>query len=362
MIKNINYLDDEIFNIEMENLHNSSWVFVCLKEQISIVNDFVTYEIGKKSLVIQNFEGDIKCFENICQHRFNKIQSGHIGNAPFFCKYHSWGYDSKGNAIVSQDFTNQLIAENRNCLKQYEVEKIGEFVFAKVNQDSKVSLKEHLGEFYQVLLNLSSYFDKQIINEYTVISHRANWKLLVENVLECYHCVSVHKETLVPIGVGTKKPKNHVTDRFHDMIDYPIRIGNQQKIRNEKLSFLKKRSFEHGSLRHVFVFPNLFITSTDGILFYVGKLSPQSADKSDLLVSFVKPKLVDLTKKETVLSNAFFNSSLDSSTKVIFEDKEILENIQKNLPMVEGLAQIFGKEEFRVERFHDNIKKEVKYI
>lgn len=362
MIKNINYLDKDIFNLEMENLHNSSWVFVCLKEQISVENDFVTYEIGKKSLVIQNFEGDVKCFENICQHRFNKIQTGYIGNSPFFCKYHGWAYDGNGKALVNESFTDQLIVENRNCLKQYEVGINGEFVFVKVNQDSREGLKEHLGEFSDILSELSTHFDRQIIKECTVIPHQANWKLLVENVLECYHCATVHKETLVPIGIGTKKPENHITDRNHDMIDYPIRIGKQQKIRNEKLSFLNTRLFKHSSLRHIYVFPNLFITSSDGVLFYIGKLNPQSPDKTDLLVSFVKPILNDLTTKESILSNAFFNSSLDSSTKVIFEDKEILENIQKNLSMVEGLAQIFGDEEFRVERFHDNIKKNVKYI
>jgi len=362
MIKNINYLDKDIFDIEMESIHNSSWIFIGLKGQLSEDNDFVTYEIGKKNLVAQNFDGTIKCFENICQHRFNKIQSGNLGNSPFFCKYHAWAYDSDGKAMVNESFKNQLESENRNCLKQYEVDSCGEFIFVKINEESNETLKEYLGEFYPVLNDLSSNFESLLNKEYIVIPHQANWKLLVENVLECYHCSTVHKETLVPIGIGSKKPENNVKDRNHDMIDYPIRNGRQQKLRNEKLNFLDKRLFKHNSLRHIYIFPNLFITSTDGILFYIGKLTPQSPYKTNLLVSFARPILNDLSRKESILSNAFFDSSLDSATKVVFEDKEILENIQKNLPLVEGLTQIFGDEEFRIVNFHDNIKKVVKYI
>ena len=362
MIKNINYIDKDIFDLEMEAIHNSSWVFLCLKDQISENNDFITYEIGKKSLVVQNFEGTVKCFENICQHRFNKIQSGHTGNSPFFCKYHGWTYNSDGKAMVNDNFKEQLNAENRDCLKKYQVEYCGDFVFVKVNQESQDNLKEHLGVFYELLVDLASNFYNLLNREYVSIPHNANWKLLVENVLECYHCSTVHKETLLPIGIGSKKPENNVVDKNHDMIDYPIRIGKQQKLRNEKLGFLDKRNFKHNSLRHLYVFPNLFITSTDGILFYVGKLTPQSSSNTNLLVNFVRPLLHDLSKKETILSNAFFGASIESATKVVYEDKEILENIQNNLSKVKDLSQIFGEEEFRIENFHNNIKKEVKYI
>lgn len=362
MIKNVNYIDKEIFDVEMEAIHNSSWIFICLKEQISNNNDYVTYKVGNKTLVIQNFEGILKCFENVCLHRFNKIQDNYFGNSPFFCKYHSWAYNQGGKPLVNDIFKNELDSKNRSCLKEYEIDFAGDFVFVKVNDEAVDSLKEHLGKFNNILIELSSNFESLINKDYIVIPHKANWKLLVENVLECYHCSSVHKETLVPIGIGSKRPENNVTDNYHDMIDYPIRIGKQQKTRNERLGFLENRLFKHNSLRHIYVFPNLFITSTDGILFYVGKLTPESTSDTNLLVNFIRPVLNDLSRKELIFSNAFFESSLDSSQKVIMEDKIILENIQENLPLVKDISQIFGDEEFRISNFHSNIKKNVKYI
>jgi phenylpropionate dioxygenase-like ring-hydroxylating dioxygenase large terminal subunit len=361
MIINENYINNDVFDLEMESIQNSGWVYVGLKQQMSENNDYTTYETGKVKLVIQNFEGNLKCFENICLHRFNKIQSGYNGNSALICGYHSWAYDADGKVKVDKCFDEKLKEDNRNCLKSFEVDCCGDFVFVNVNQSFDKGLKEYLGSFYEILIEISLNFSELINKDFIVIPHEANWKLMVENVLECYHCSSVHKETLVPIGIGSKKPENHLTVNFHDMVDYPIRIGKKQKLRNEKLSFLDKRTYRHDSLRHVYIFPNLFITSTDGILFYVGKLSPVSKGKSNLLVNFVKPKLDDLTKKESILSKAFFESSIDSSSRVIFEDKEILENIQKNLSSVSKLSQIFEEEEFRIVNFHKNIKKNVKY-
>lgn len=362
MIKNINYSDADVFNQEMDLIHNSGWSFLCIKDQVIDNNSYITYEVGGKRLVLQNFEGELKCFENICQHRFNKIQEGYSGNSPFFCKYHSWAYNSDGQAIIGEQFRSQLELENRECLKKYEVDICGKFIFIKVNSEFNDNLRTYLGDFWDILEEVSDNIDSLINCEYMVIPHKANWKLLVENVLECYHCSSVHKETLVPIGIGSKKPENHISDRFHDMIDYPIRIGKQQKVRNEKLNFLNKRLYIHNSLRHIFIYPNLFLTSTDGTLFYIGKLTPNDEGNTELLVNFAKPVLNGLTQKEEFISKAFFESSLDSASKVIYEDRAILENIQKNLPLVRDLCQIFGSEEFRVSKFHERIINFVKYI
>lgn len=157
------------------------------------------------------------------------------------------------------------------------------------------------------------------------------------------------------------KPKNNIVDRFHDTIDYPISVERKQQERNEKLAFLDKREYRHNSLRHFYIFPNLFITSTDGVLFYIGRLMPQSPDKTDLLVNFIKPKFRDLSNRESVLVDAFYRTPIESFTKVIYEDKFILENIQNNLSSVKDLSQIFGDEEFRIKNFHAKINEIIHY-
>jgi phenylpropionate dioxygenase-like ring-hydroxylating dioxygenase large terminal subunit len=361
MIKNVNYIDQEVFNKEVSLIFNSNWVYVCLTSQIPNVNDYVTYELGILKLVIHHFDDGIKCFDNICLHRFNKIQQGNSGNSSFFCKYHSWGYGSNGHILGQEKFQSELVDFKRDCLKQYQVGICGQFVFVKVNNESSQELENHLGEFFTLLVSISSNFDSVINKELLEIPHNANWKLLVENVLECYHCSTVHKETLVPIGIGRLKPENNIVDRFHDTIDYPISVGKKQQERLEKLSFLDKRQYQHKSLKHFYIFPNLFITSTDGILFYVGRLMPKSSDLTSLFVSFIKPKFKNLSYRELILSEAFYRAPIETFSKVIYEDKIILEDIQKNLPSVIDQQQVFGEEEFRIKNFHIMIKQIINY-
>ncbi|MCU7618693.1 Rieske 2Fe-2S domain-containing protein [Chryseobacterium sp. PBS4-4] len=362
MIKNINYTDENVLQQEQDTIFHKSWFFVGLSDKLQNKNDYITYRCGSVSLFVQNFGEELKCFSNICLHRFNNIHTGNEGNGHLICSYHNWVYDDSGSPMVrSACLKEELASCSRPKLEQYEVAICGKFIFVKVNKEDLTSLDKHLGSFYDKLIELSSFFDDIINNETLVLDHKANWKLLVENVLECYHCSSVHKETLVPIGIGGKKPENHYCESGHDKVDYPIRTTALQTEREAKLSFLTKTQYSHKSLQHWYIFPNLFISSTAGNLFYIGKLSPERSDYTKLYAEFVKPKYTELTKKEGMLLNAYAQASLDSSTRVIFEDRAILEDIQKNLSIIPEQKQIFGEEEFRIESFHKNINNIINY-
>lgn len=362
MIKNINYTDNAVLQEELELFFHKGWFFVGLTDKLQNKNDYITYKCGSVSVFVQNFGEELKCFSNICLHRFNNIHTKNEGNGHVICSYHNWVYDDNGSPMVrSTCLKEELTSCNRPKLEQYEVETCGKFIFIKINKENTVSLKEHLGSFYEKLLDLSSFFDQIINDETVVLDHKANWKLLVENVLECYHCSSVHKETLVPLGIGSKKPENHYCENGHDKVDYPIRTTAAQTERENKLTFLNKTQYIHKSLQHWYIYPNLFITSTAGNLFYIGRLTPDKPDFTQLYAQFVKPTYAELTKKEGMLLNAYAQTSLDSSTKVIFEDREILEDIQKNLNIIPEEKQIFGEEEFRIEAFHQNIKNIINY-
>ncbi|MEG2078284.1 aromatic ring-hydroxylating oxygenase subunit alpha [Chryseobacterium sp.] len=362
MIKNINYTNENVLQEELEQIFHKSWFFVGLSDKLQNNNDYITYRCGSVSIFVQNFGAELKCFSNVCLHRFNNIHNGNEGNGHVICSYHNWVYDDKGSPMVrSECLKEELSLCNRPKLEQYEVETCGKFVFAKVNKEDSVSLNEHLGSFYDKLIEISSFFDKIINDETVVLDHKANWKLLVENVLECYHCSSVHKETLVPIGIGGKKPENHFCESGHDKVDYPIRTTAMQAERESKLTFLIKTQYPHKSLQHWHIFPNLFITSTVGNLFYIGRLTPDKPDFTQLHAQFVKPTYTELTKREGMLLNAYAQTSLESSTKVIYEDRAILEEIQKNLSIIPEQKQIFGEEEFRIKSFHQNINNIINY-
>ncbi len=361
MINNINYINENILNDEFENIFHKSWFFVGLLDKLQNKNDYITYRCGAVSIFIQNFGHDLKCFSNICLHRFNNIHVESAGNGRPMCSYHNWVYNEKGIPISKSEYEEDLLSHCRTKLDQYEVQSCGRFVFAKVNKQDSITLVDYLGLFYYKLIEISSFFNKTINDETIVITHSANWKLLVENVLECYHCNSVHKETLVPIGIGGKKPENHFYENGNDLVDYPMRKSDMQTERESKLAFMTKTKYSHESLRHWYVFPNLFITSTAGNLFYIGKLMPEKPDLTELHAEFVMPNYTELSKIEETLLGAYAQVSVESSIKVIHEDRVILEEIQKNICKIEDQKQIFGEEEFRIKYFHQKINTLINY-
>lgn len=362
MIKNSNYTDPEILKEEQDKIFHNGWFYIGLKQRLINKNDYITYSCGNVSLFVQNFGDGLKSFSNICLHRFSNIHHKNEGNGMLICSYHNWVYNDKGEPMVGFPCLKEELEKcKRNKLEEYQVETCGDFVFVKINDENKTSLKEQLDTFYEYLENLSTHFDTIINAETIVLDHKANWKLLVENVLECYHCSSVHKETLVPIGIGSKKPEGHIYDKGNDKIDYPMRKTASQAEREEKLPFLNKTTYSHKSLQHWLIYPNLFITSTAGNLFYVGRMSPNTAGDTQLYTQFVKPTYTELSKKESIVLNAYATTSVDSAQKVIFEDRDILEVIQKNMEIKPEISQIFGEEEFRIKLFHDKIENIINY-
>ena len=156
MIKNINYINEAILNEELDEIFHKSWFFVGLTDKLKNNNDFITYHCGSVSLFVQKLNDRLKCFSNICLHRFNNIHDGYEGNGHIICSYHNWVYDDSGVPMVrSNCLKNELESCSRPKLEEYEVETCGKFVFVKTNKLEKISLKEHLGSFYDKLNELS---------------------------------------------------------------------------------------------------------------------------------------------------------------------------------------------------------------
>src|SRR5690606_29503708 len=96
------------------------------------------------------------------------------------------------------------------------------------------------------------------------VKHQANWKLLVENVLECYHCASVHPETFITgLGVGRKPISNvEMSAQGHSSSHFPRTPIKREALRKKIISHLDDRGLTHNSFYHIHIFPNLFISST----------------------------------------------------------------------------------------------------
>jgi choline monooxygenase len=350
MIAKQSYYDPAIFAHEVERVFTRGWQFVALASELANDRDFVTVDHAGAAIVVQNFKGEIHAFQNICTHRFNRLQTEERGNRLLLCGYHGWNFDRTGFPFGMPKRVQFLSEDNSHlCLTRYPVEQCGQFVFIDRGGDTPL-LRDHLGDFYDTLAVMGGYLGAE--TQFGAVPHAANWKLLVENVLECYHCSTVHQETFVPWGVG----KLPISDaRFcsgHSSAHFPRQDQPREELRRRYLSHLSERPFDHNSFFHVFVFPNLFIGSSQGLSFYVGHALPDGPERTVLRMRNFEPR-VELSAKHRARQEPINAEQNAMSLKLLEEDRAVLEQIQRGIHLADKPGAI-GDDEVRIAAFHSH--------
>ena len=343
------YFGNEVKQLEFEKIFSKNWFFAGMTTDLLEKNSFLTLNIFDYPVVIQNFNGELKAFQNICPHRFNKIQTDTKGTGFFICKYHNWSFDKEGN-IKSLPRKNSfdLTSDEYKCLKvkSLKLEIVGKFIFISINPDV-ITVNEYLGDFYFKLVSISDaldfnfYFDDDL--------QYINWKLIVENVIEAYHCPAIHQNTLFNMGFCRISELNNYYQNGHSVADYPK--SENFDIGNKILKYLENVEYKHKSFKHFFIFPNLLISSTEGTSIYIGNILPISSEKSILRKRFYSPKFIDSYAPKEAIHNAFLEMVKNSINQILAEDKIVLEQIQSNIKFVDQ-TYFLGNEESRIKFFH----------
>jgi phenylpropionate dioxygenase-like ring-hydroxylating dioxygenase large terminal subunit len=333
MIPNDAYYRQDLFEQEMERLFATGWAFVGHRSELANDKDFICLEHWGCSIVVQNFKGELKAFKNVCTHRFNQIQFEPKGNRPFTCRYHGWTFNSQGQPIGAAG----RVADAENvlhslCLTPYRIEACGDFIFV-ARERATETLPEYLGGFYAILEDLSLHLGQSIY--FNHVPHQANWKVLVENVIDNSHCALLHKESFVSFGFCRNPVEDVKIDGLHSSWHVPRSALPRDGLRNRALSHLKNRGFSHDSFYHLYIWPNLFLASTEGISFYVGQALPISPDQTQLRVRYFEPK-VDLKPSERQRQDLLNEQTRVYGLDVVEEDRPILESIQRNVRLADG--------------------------
>jgi phenylpropionate dioxygenase-like ring-hydroxylating dioxygenase large terminal subunit len=352
VIPHRNYFEPEFLSAELGRFFEAGWEFVGLTSELPYDRDFVTVEYQGCSVVVQNFKGDLRAFQNICTHRFTKLQWEDKGNRPLACRYHSWTYDSEGVPAIPRKNEYQVERPADICLPRYRLDTCGQFIFVNRSGDA-APLRKYLGDFWDVLENISRHLGAQI--HYATVPHKANWKILVENVLDNYHCPILHKETFVSFGFCRSPVEDTVIDGAHSSWHSPRHELEREGLRRRALSHLADREFAHQSFYHIHLFPNLFVASTEGLNFYVGHALPISAEETLLRARYFEPNL-ELKPSHRMRQDMLNDQTGVYGLSVIEEDRVILETIQRGIRL-SGRPGIIGGGEPRIRAFIEHYKR-----
>ena len=211
------YLSPETFALEKERIFCRQWFCCGREEQVASPGSFLVLDVaGESILLVRNHAGELKAHYNVCRHRGTQLCSTHSGSsehgvtlnggvtsAGIRCPYHFWTYDLDGNLTGAPHLSQEPgFLKSDFSLYPVGVATWGGFIFLHLTPAEagppEHSLSDQLGP---APLRVQRYPLAELRSAYCVTYEvAANWKLILENYNECYHCGGVHPELceLVP--------------------------------------------------------------------------------------------------------------------------------------------------------------------
>ncbi len=186
------YTDEWVFQRDIERIYHRHWFFVGHESRVASPGDYFVFNLAESSLIVTRGEDNhIRVLSNVCRHRGMPICSQPEANTKaFVCPYHAWAYDTCGKLVHARDMPSEFdpsefhLALGRACV-----------VFGLIF----VSLAEEPLSLDLAAENLAPFLQPHGFDHAKVAARQesivdANWKLVMENFLECYHCPSAHPE------------------------------------------------------------------------------------------------------------------------------------------------------------------------
>ena len=188
------YRSHVTYEAELEHIVFKSWLYAGHISQVAKNGDYFLFDVGEDSIIIsRDNKGQIGAMHNICRHRGARVCEEPSGNRKaFICPYHGWAYGNDGHLKSAREM-DQL--EGFKC-EDYALKKVRFVVFQGM---IFINCDPNAPDFIAPLENISRQLGAYDLENAKVAERKtyrinANWKLVLENYLECYHCSSSHRQ------------------------------------------------------------------------------------------------------------------------------------------------------------------------
>jgi glycine betaine catabolism A len=181
------YNDHEIFDLDMSAVFARSWIFVGTEAEVAEPGDYRTVEVGSYSvIVVRDDEEQVRAWHNVCRHRGARIltdQQGSVGN--IVCGYHKWTYGVDGRLMHAGQ---QPSSFDPGCfgLKPVHVRTVAGLVYICLATEPPADFDDIAERVTPYLL--PHQLQRTKVAAQVDLVEQGNWKLVMENNRECYHC------------------------------------------------------------------------------------------------------------------------------------------------------------------------------
>ena len=208
------YSDPAVARLEQRLIFRRSWQYVGHTGDLAEPGSFTTSRAGDVPVVlVRGRDETLRAFVNVCRHRGFTLCEGTGRRETLQCPYHAWTYDLDGSLRNAPRGDSEPGFDREGLgLVPVAVDTWGPFVF--VNPDPAAApLAEHLGDLPRLVADGGVDVDALVFHQRAEAEYDANWKVCVENYLECYHCAVAHPSfsKAIDVAPGTYTLEEHPT-------------------------------------------------------------------------------------------------------------------------------------------------------
>jgi Rieske 2Fe-2S family protein len=291
MLPRAAYLEQPVLDWEREHLFGG-WLCVGRAEDVA-AGGLAAQSLGSYGVLLtRDRAGVLRAFENACRHRGHELlPCGASATAKAVnCPYHAWSYRFDGTLLGAPGFRDVAGFDPAQfSLRSMPVQEWHGWVFVDRTGHAG-SFEEHVGELEAIV---APYDGQDLV---TAVAHEydvaANWKVVVENYQECYHCSNIHPELCRVSPPESGENLEQEGDWVGGWME--LRAGAETMSldgRSGGTAIAHLDEHERRTVMYVVVLPNLLLSlHPDYVMSHV--LTPISPDRTRVRCSWAFPREV----------------------------------------------------------------------
>lgn len=211
------YVSEDAFRFDTQVMLKSVWLYACTVAHVRNPGDYFVFEVAHNSIIIiRGRDNEVRAFWNSCRHRGARICLEQRGRAPrLTCPYHQWTYGLDGALIAARSMAEDF-DKKENGLAPVALENVGGLIFICMD-DTPPPIDRVKADIIDQIAVYDLERCKVVVQDNYI--EDANWKLVMENNRECYHCDAGHPELISVLGTygfGKGLPEDGEADVVDD--------------------------------------------------------------------------------------------------------------------------------------------------
>ena len=192
------YLDKNIYEQEKRKIFYNHWHYAGHISQLTKTGDYLTAGIADESIfVVRGQDDELRGFYNVCRHRAHQLLEGSGNTHNIVCPYHAWSYALTGELRHARNSEKVPgFDKSEFCLQPVQVDTMCGFVFFNLDPNARSLETQAPGLTQDIQERIPSLDQMKPLDTFSFgpAAMAANWKVVVDNFLECYHCAPAHPD------------------------------------------------------------------------------------------------------------------------------------------------------------------------